>query len=178
MPKGNMNLHKSGKLGENAYELQAGDISNIMKQAITLNTWPKIDLNSDEAVDKRINEYWLFCAENDCRPAVSGLALALGIDRNTLYDWKTERRRASSNRAGIIKKAYSILEFMWETYMQSGKINPASGCFLGKNNFGYHDDTKVIIEASNVEEAQQTPEEIAAQLDDNIPVDVPYKEAD
>ena len=170
-----MNLYKSGKVGDNAYELQTGDVSNIMQQAITLNTWKKIDLDSDKAVDDRINEYWLFCAENDCRPAVSGLALALGIDRQTLYGWKTGQRRANSKRADIIKKAYSILEFMWENYMQTGKINPASGCFLGKNNFGYHDDTKVILETSVQAEPDKTPEEIAAQIETDVPIDTPFK---
>ncbi len=178
MPRGNKELYKYGKLGENAYDLQAGDISNITRQAIMLNSWERVNLDSDEEVQERINKYFEFCCENDCRPAVSGLALAIGIDRQTLHDWKNKRSRANSKRSDIIKKAFSTLEFMWETYMQAGKINPASGCFLGKNNFGYHDDTKVIIEASNMEEAQQSPEEIAAQLDDNIPVDVDFQETD
>lgn len=178
MPRGNMELYKSGKLGENAYELQKGDISNLMRQAITLNSWDKIDLDSDEAVEERIAKYWVFCAENDCRPAVSGLALALGIDRRTLQDWKTQRSRAKSNRSDIIKKAYANLEYMWETYMQTGRINPASGCFLGKNNFGYHDDTKIMVETATSPEAAQTPEEIARQIEQDIPIDTDYTEID
>ena len=40
--------------------------------------------------------------------------------------------------ADAIKKAYDFLGNLWENYMQNGKINPVSGIFLGKNNFGYN----------------------------------------
>ena len=33
----------------------------------------------------------------------------------------------------------------WENYMNSGKINPVSGIFLGKNNFGYQDKTEYVL---------------------------------
>ena len=29
--------------------------------------------------------------------------------------------------------------------MQNGKINPVSGIFLGKNNFGYQDKTEYVL---------------------------------
>jgi hypothetical protein len=44
-----------------------------------------------------------------------------------------------------IKKAYKLMENMWENYMQNGKINPVSGIFLGKNNFGYQDKTEYVV---------------------------------
>ena len=37
------------------------------------------------------------------------------------------------------------MENMWENYMNSGKINPVSGIFLGKNNFGYQDKTEYVL---------------------------------
>ena len=40
----------------------------------------------------------------------------------------------------------NALEQLWEYYMQNGKINPVSGIFLGKNNFGYVDKTEHVIE--------------------------------
>jgi hypothetical protein len=45
-----------------------------------------------------------------------------------------------------IKKGYDSLEQLWEYYMQNGKINPVSGIFLAKNNFGYVDKTEYTIE--------------------------------
>ena len=34
---------------------------------------------------------------------------------------------------------------LWENYMQNGKINPVSGIFLGKNNFGYQDKQEHVL---------------------------------
>ena len=44
-----------------------------------------------------------------------------------------------------IKKAYILLENLWETYMSSGKVNPVAGIFLGKNNYGYQDKTEYVL---------------------------------
>ena len=45
----------------------------------------------------------------------------------------------------VIKRHYAILAQLWEDYMQSGRINPVSGIFLGKNNFGYKDQTEYVL---------------------------------
>ena len=37
------------------------------------------------------------------------------------------------------------MENMWETYMNSGKVNPVAGIFLGKNNFGYSDKQEYVL---------------------------------
>ena len=37
------------------------------------------------------------------------------------------------------------MENLWEQYMSSGKINPVSGIFLGKNNYGYQDKTEYVL---------------------------------
>ena len=45
----------------------------------------------------------------------------------------------------LVKRVYEIMENLWENYMQNGKINPVSGIFLGKNNFGYQDKTEYVV---------------------------------
>lgn len=176
--KGNPQAYKNSQLGDKMYKFKDGEISQLMRQAIEINSWPPIDLDDDEAVDERINEYWMYCAERDARPMVSGLALSLGISRQALNDWKNGRRRGklSTSRADLIKKAYSILEFMWEQYMTTGKINPASGCFIGKNNFGYQDEIKITAAPAKDLEPERTPEEIEKKLEQDIPIDVDYEE--
>lgn len=47
--------------------------------------------------------------------------------------------------ADVLKKAYRIMEVLWEDYVQNGKINPVMGIFLGKNNFGYKDKTEYVV---------------------------------
>lgn len=178
MPRGNKEAYKNNSnFGDKLYSnLEAGEISTILSQAIEINSWKKIDLNSDDEVENRINEYWKYCVERDTRPAVAGLAMALGVDRMTLSDWRYKRSRNVNNRRSeIIKNAYSTLEFMWENYMQTGKINPASGCFLGKNNFGYHDESKLVVEAQTGPQPTLTPEEIADKIAADIPLELEDK---
>ena len=41
------------------------------------------------------------------------------------------------------------MNLMMEDYMQNGKINPVSGIFLMKNNFGYADKQEVVLTPNN-----------------------------
>ena len=97
-------------------------------------------------ITKRIEEYFVICAEDDSKPSVAGLALAIGVDRKTIWQWS---QTENSDRGNTIKKAYQILNLMMEDYMQNGKINPVSGIFLMKNNFGYADKQEVVLTPNN-----------------------------
>lgn len=64
--------------------------------------------------------------------------------------------------------------------MQSGKINPASGIFIGKNMFGYKDTQDVVVTPNNPLDNGASPTEIAdkyrAALPEVAPVpDTPDK---
>lgn len=61
-----------------------------------------------------------------------------------------------------IKKAYDNLEYLWENYMQQGKINPVSGIFLGKNNYGYQDKTEFVV-SSGPQADELSAEDIASR---------------
>ena len=81
-----------------------------------------------------------------------GVALN-GMDRQTLYAIVTGNfnntrgicANLPKNVTDIVKKYHTILTQLWEEYMQSGKINPVSGIFLGKNNYGYKDQTEYVV---------------------------------
>ena len=49
---------------------------------------------------------------------------------------------------------------MWETYMNSGKINPVSGIFLGKNNYGYQDKTEYVLTPNQQNDSDYDAEDI------------------
>ena len=51
----------------------------------------------------------------------------------------------NSESTAAIKKAYFMLSNLWETYMNSGKMNPVAGIFLGKNNYGYVDQVEHVV---------------------------------
>ena len=51
-----------------------------------------------------------------------------------------------------------MIEEQWADYMQNGKINPASGIFLGKNWFGYKDVADVVVTPNNPYQATSDDE--------------------
>ena len=53
-----------------------------------------------------------------------------------------------------------MMENLWETYMNSGKVNPVAGIFLGKNNYGYQDKTEYVLTPNTRDESDYSPDEI------------------
>lgn len=140
-------------IGNNGLMLEEGDNTKFMKVNMALFNMENIDLHDNEAVQDRLNEYFSLYAENDMKPTVAGMAMALGMNRRTLWAIVNNQPTGSSGYltalppevALTIKKAHFLLENLWESYMNSGKINPVSGIFLGKNNFGYQDKTEYVL---------------------------------
>lgn len=141
-------------IGNNGLMVDKGDNAKIMKINIALFNMPDIDMHDVNAVNQRIGEYFALYEQADLKPTVAGMAIALnGMSRQTLWAAAHDRPCGSDGYklalprevTNSIKKAYKMLENMWETYMNSGKINPVSGIFLGKNNYGYQDKTEYVL---------------------------------
>ena len=119
-----------------------------------------VDLKNTEQVRERIRTYFEICAEDDMKPSVAGLAVALDTDRTYLFDLRTGRRGKNTEVADLLKKAVQLLDLQMVDYMQNGKINPVSGIFLMKNNFGYTDKQEVVITPNNPMGESQDDEEL------------------
>lgn len=124
-------------------------VTRTLALNLQMTALEKIDIHEPEQVRERIKLYFEMCLENEVRPTVTKLALALGISRKalsaTVHGKKLTPRHKRSGLAipeectQLIKQAHEVLGAMWEDYMYNGKINPAAGIFLGKNCFGYVD---------------------------------------
>lgn len=121
---------------------EPGDNKKYIDHSLRLAALPKIDTKDNVQLSQRIIEYFEICAEDDMKPSVAGLAVAVGTDRRRLWEWSQSEK---SDRSDTIKKAYALLDLQMTDYMQNGKINPVSGIFLMKNNFGYADKQEVIV---------------------------------
>ena len=144
------NGKNSPVIGDNGIMAEPGDNAKYLAVSIKLMNLPDIDLKDSEQVQERLNEYFNIHAENDMKPTVAGMGLALnGMDRRRLWEIRTDvpdrNKDLPTSTRDAIKKAYKLMENMWENYMQNGKINPVSGIFLGKNNFGYQDKTEYVV---------------------------------
>lgn len=128
----------------NQLDLEPGDNSKYLRHARMTMSLPPIDIANPKQVEERLDWYFNHCFESDMKPTVTGFCNSLGIDKQTLFNWKNGTYRADSHQA-IILKAYKLLEELWENYMLNGKINPVSGIFLGKNMWNYSDKQEYVV---------------------------------
>lgn len=154
---------KSPVIGNNGLILEKGDNTKYLSLNMALLEMPNIDLNDPVAVQQRLLDYFELYAEADMKPTVAGMAIALnGHNRRWLYGVTHDAPTGGSGSlakipketAYVIKKAYFLLENLWENYMQNGKVNPVAGIFLGKNNYGYQDKTEYVVTPNNQNEEE------------------------
>lgn len=153
-----------------------GDNTKYLQVNLQVFNLPNIDLHNPDLVQQRLGEYFEIYAKADMKPTVAGMAMALGIDRRRL--WEIKAGVSTSNRwvedlpnetKDSIKKAYDFLETLWENYMHNGKINPVSGIFLAKNNFGYQDKVEHVLTPNMNNSADYSAEDIRARYLSNSP---------
>ena len=138
--------------------------------SMELTDLPAIDLHDPKQVEDRLRDYFNIHMRYDMKPTVVGMAMALGngITRQTLWAIKNDQPSGGagyktalpSEVADSIKKAYLLLENLWENYMQSGKVNPVAGIFLGKNNYGYQDKTEYVLTPNQQNDNDYSADEI------------------
>jgi hypothetical protein len=143
--------------------VEPGDNARYLRYALESLKLPPIDIADPKQVEQRINEYFQYCFENDRKPNVKGLGNWLGVSRETLNNWKRGDYR-NNTHCDLIKKVWDIFEELWLDYMQNGKVNPASGIFLGKNLFGYKDVQDVVITPNNPLGQNADPATIQKQI--------------
>lgn len=141
-------------IGNNGLNLEPGDNAKFMAVNMALFDMPNIDMKDVKAVQNRLDEFFMLYTQNDMKPTVAGMAIALNGHSRT-WLWAVTHDAPVSGQGNhvnlpadvtnAIKKAYFLLENMWETYMNSGKVNPVAGIFLGKNNYGYQDKTEHVV---------------------------------
>ncbi len=157
-PRGGNNF-----LTDAALNVEPGDNTKYVLLGARLFNLPPIDLKDPEQVESRLNEFFRIHAEADMKPTVSGMGMALGLDRRRLWEIKTGNDKAMNLptlTSDSIKRAYEYMEILWENYMQNGKINPVSGIFLGKNNFGYQDKTEYVLTPNQQNDSDYNADDI------------------
>lgn len=157
----------------NTIELPEGDNNKYTTFALAIMQLPKIDYRDPKQLQARVIEYFQLCATHDMKPGVAAVGLAIGLDRRRLWEIRSGNHCRVSGIPqecmDIINSVYDSLEVLWEGYMTSGKINPVSGIFLGKNNFGYQDKQEYVVTPNAM--SQDTPVEVIEAKYDALPED-------
>lgn len=121
---------------------------------------PSIDIGDPDALRQRWFDYQMLCERYGSKILISGFCSAIGVSRPEILNWSAGKRTRLDNllspaSAEILKKILQMFEVSWESAMQNnGYRNPVAGIFLGKNNFGYKDESQTIVKH---EDAAQGP---------------------
>jgi DNA-binding XRE family transcriptional regulator len=109
-----------------------------------------------------IEEYFDFCDENEKPYTMSGLALALGISRQTLINYSKDE-----NYFDTIKNAKQLVEMQLEENALSNKTNSTFTIFNLKNNFNWKDKTEVETNKEQLNKVEELLTKIKEEANDN-----------
>ena len=170
-------------LTDAALNVNEGDNAKYIRLGMEIMNLPAVDLHDGKGVQERLGEFFSIYARYDTKPTVAGMAMALGVNRQRLWEIRSDipdrNQTLPRETRDSIKKAYSFMEQLWENYMQNGKINPVSGIFLGKNNFGYQDKTEYVVTPNVQQENDYNENDIRKRyLTDSPTSDSPTSDSD
>lgn len=163
-------------IGMNGYNLEPGDNTRITMMNLELFNLPNIDMKDVDQVAQRLTDFFTIFGKYDMKPTVAGMASVLnGHNRQWLwslthgqpYGGMDISNSVPPQVLNLIKKAYQFMENSWESYMNSGKLNPVTGIFLAKNNFGYKDQTDVVVTPTMKTDNDFSAEEIRQRYIDS-----------
>lgn len=115
------------------------------------------------ALSDKIDGYFAHCASSDDVPTVSGLAVYLGCDRDTLLNYQDK-----AEFVGTIKGAKDKIAALQESLALRGKINTVAWIFSAKNNLGWRDKVDHEITGTNGGPLQVAAVDLTALSQDEL----------
>ena len=139
----------------------ADGVENLIgdRQKVSLS-----DLDTIQAVTVR---YIRKCSQSAALPTVSGLAKALGVSRQAIYDHIRQHPKSET-----AKWFEDISDSFGEAMMQAaltGTVAPVPAIFIAKARFNWRDAITIETPVDNRFEEELSPEEIAAKYADWLP---------
>lgn len=164
---------QKGKHSHNVRRTYIADdeTKGTIQNAIEIMSWPLIDHTDPKQVEDRCIKYFEYCAESGSKPGMAALALALGIDRMTLWRYLNGITSPAATVGPVLKRAYAVMNMLMEEFMLNGKINVVAGIFLLKNNYGYKDQTDVVVTPNQPLGEQKSAETLREEYLQSIPDD-------
>lgn len=146
--------------------VESGYNTRIVSKVMELYNLPRV--KDEDELEERLQFYFDWCAANDMKPSVTMMAIACGVDRNTLYKWEVGMEGSTPRKRSAVKKAKAVLNGILEEYMMNGKVNPVTGIFMAKNHFGYRDQQEVVV-APAKPLGEETDTRVLAEKYANLP---------
>lgn len=132
--------------------------------------WSKMEpVKNEEELINRLDTFFETCCNTQELPTVEKMALALGIHRQTLWQWETGQI-ANPNYTYVIKKAKQILHGIDAELAMNGKIPPVTYIFRSKNYYGMKDVQEHVATVERPYE-KLSGDKAQALLSDSLPED-------
>lgn len=149
----------------------------MCEYALNIFHAPAVNLDDPEAVSCAIDGYFRDCINRGLRPGNLGLYASLGLSKQDVSNAiRGYSKKLSPPVIDLLKKAKVALSTYREMLGSTGKINPVTLIFWQKNYDGLEDKQTMEIAPRKDLEADRTPDEIAKQIEQDIPIDVDFEE--
>lgn len=169
---------KSPVIGDNGITATPEELRELTRHALELFQQEPPDLHDAEQVEQAIYKYFQSCDRHGVRPANLGLYAALGMSKQDVSNVLTGKSKEKVSPACIdlIKKAKRVLSTYRESLALNNKLNPATAIFWAKNFDSMEDQTRIEVTANQGQSPNLSPEEVARQIEKDIPIDAEYTE--
>ena len=158
--------------------VDSGDNARFIAHAMRLAKLPPIDMDNADEVAERCEQYFEMAREDNSKPSLAALALALGYDRVSLYRIVNGLQGKSTEVCNVLKRAVQMLDVLLNDYMQNGKINPVSGIFLMTNTLNYQQRAEVTVAPAQPLGEGRDPDELRRRyLESVVPSSLPDAES-
>lgn len=134
-----------------------------------------LDKTDVAEMERRFQHYLQVCAERGMKVSNQAAYLAIGINKDDVYDWTT-RSSIMPERSEFCKKVQQICAVVREGLMSDGKVNPVVGIFWQKNYDGLRDQQEHIIAPVNPLGEGRSAEELQKKYSDAAYIDVDAEE--
>ena len=169
--KGKPRGGNSPVIGDNGVKTEPGDNSKYATILMEISSWPKPDKRNVEELENRFMEYLQYCATNDVKIGNQMAYLAMGLNKDDVYDME-HGRKLDSSHSEFIKKVKLICAGNRELLMQDGKVHPITGIFWQKNYDGMKDQQDLVVTPNNQLQPNMTREQIIEKVKADIVIDV------
>lgn len=172
------NYRNSPVIGDGGIVASPAEVSVMTQYAREIFESKQVDLDDPEAVKSTIIAYFNRCGELGLRPGNLGMYAALGLSKqdvsNAIHGYS---RKLSPQVIDVIKKGKLALGTFRESLALSGKLNPVTAIFWGKNFDSMSDTHEINVSQRDILEVQNTPEEIEDALR-KVELDIPVDDFD
>ena len=129
-----------------------------------------------ENLQKELNDYFDLCDKTDTVPTIMGIALWLGVNRDTIY---AHANNPNSPFSDILKNVINFCHLTMENGTIDGKVNPVTYIFLAKNYFGLEDSKNINIAPATNDPTinnQETMSALQKQIESEATIEADYSE--